>query len=111
MNNASAPLPSLTVQQLQQLRTQPEPIVLLDVREPAECAICAVPDAVHIPMRDIAARVDELPRHRPIAVLCHHGVRSGLVTQFLLRHGFEALNVTGGIDAWAAQVDPGMARY
>lgn len=85
--------------------------VLLDVREPDERAICQVPGSLHIPMREIPARAAELPDAH-LLVFCHHGGRSARVTQFLRANGFErATNVAGGIDAWAEQIDPSLARY
>jgi adenylyltransferase/sulfurtransferase len=54
----------------------------------------------------------DLPRDRPIMVLCHHGNRSGRVTQFLRANGYSlASNVAGGIDAWAETIDPSLPRY
>jgi adenylyltransferase/sulfurtransferase len=85
---------------------------LLDVREPGELATVAVAGARHIPMREIPARMGELPTDRQVLVLCHHGGRSGRVTRFLRANGFlHATNVAGGIDAWALQVDPSLPRY
>jgi adenylyltransferase/sulfurtransferase len=93
----------------QQLR---EGALLLDVREPFEIAICEVAGSRHIPMRQIPESLDNLPRDKPILVLCHAGVRSMRVTQYLRANGFAHVsNVAGGIDAWAREVDPGLARY
>ena len=89
--------------------------ILLDVREAWEvqtaCAKPEVLDLVHMPMQSIPARLDELDKTRPIACLCHHGSRSMQVASFLLQHGFEAVNVAGGIHAWSAQVDPSIPVY
>lgn len=86
--------------------------VLLDVREPSELAVCRVEPCLHIPMREIPGRLAEIPAGRPVLVLCHLGSRSALATQFLRAHGFaQAVNVAGGIDAWACEVDPSLARY
>lgn len=94
------------------LAEKPEATVLLDVREASELAICQVSGARHIPMGQIPATLDQLPRDRDILVMCHHGGRSLRVTYFLRQHGFERVsNVAGGIDAWAEQIDPGLARY
>jgi adenylyltransferase/sulfurtransferase len=89
-----------------------EGAVLLDVREPFEVAICAVAGSRHIPMRRIPENLPDLPADRPILVLCHTGMRSLRVTQFLRANGFaQTANVGGGIDAWAEQIDPNLARY
>jgi rhodanese-related sulfurtransferase len=89
--------------------------ILLDVREAWELqTACAKPEAldlVHMPMQSIPARLDELDKTRPIACLCHHGSRSMQVASFLLQHGFEVVNVAGGIHAWSAQVDPSIPLY
>jgi rhodanese-related sulfurtransferase len=63
-------------------------------------------------MQDIPARVKELPTDTDIVVLCHHGMRSLQVAQFLKQSGLERVsNLSGGIAAWAAQVDPDMSQY
>ena len=86
--------------------------LLLDVREPYETAICAVAGSRLIPMRQVPENLADLPRDRPILVLCHVGMRSLRVTQFLRANGFtEVSNVAGGITAWAEQIDPSLARY
>jgi adenylyltransferase/sulfurtransferase len=89
-----------------------EGALLVDVREPFELAICQVPGSRHIPMRQIPESVGDLPRDRPILVLCHVGGRSLRVTQFLRANGFDNVtNVAGGIQAWAVEVDPTLPRY
>lgn len=92
-------------------RERPAPVVL-DVREPWELAICGLPGAVHIPMREIPARAGELDPSRPLVCLCHHGMRSAQVAIFLERQGFrEVYNLDGGIDRWSAEVDPRCPTY
>jgi len=87
-------------------------LVVLDVREPWERNICALPGATGIPMREIPARAEELPKDAEIVVLCHHGVRSQQVAVFLERSGFAKINnLVGGIAAWAREVDPKMPTY
>jgi rhodanese-related sulfurtransferase len=89
--------------------------ILLDVREAWELQTASTKpealDLVHMPMQSIPARLDELDKTRPIACLCHHGGRSMQVTSFLSQHGFQVVNVTGGIHAWSAQVDPSIPVY
>lgn len=85
---------------------------LLDVREPWEVQRCAMSGATAIPMAEIPGRLHELDPGRQWVVLCHHGMRSLQVALFLERQGFTRMhNLRGGIDAWAAQVDPAMPRY
>jgi len=89
--------------------------VLLDVREAWEVQTASARtdalDVVHMPMQTIPARLHELDRSRPIACLCHHGGRSMQVANFLANHGYEVVNVAGGIHAWSAEVDPTVPVY
>jgi len=92
------------------------PAVLLDVREPWEVQTASVrPDGftlLAIPMNEIPGRLAELDAGQRIACLCHHGARSQRVALFLAQNGFaEVANISGGIDAWSVQHDPGVARY
>lgn len=86
--------------------------VLLDVRMPEEVAIAALPGAINIPLAELGQRVSELNASAPIAVLCHHGVRSEMAGRFLERNGFvDVAHLTGGIDAWSQIIDPSVPRY
>ncbi len=86
--------------------------LLLDVREPDELAIASIPWAVAIPMGQVPDRLAELPKDKPIAVLCRSGARSGRVTQFLNENGFpDVANVAGGILAWSDAIDPSVPKY
>lgn len=94
------------------LRENNQAVVLLDVREDAELAICRIEGALHIPMGEITNRYEVLPRDAPLIVICHHGMRSLNVVQYLEAKGFDnAINLTGGIHAWAIEVDTEMRRY
>ncbi len=105
-------VPALSVEDFAALRESAEPYALLDVREPWEVALGALPEALTIPMSALPERVDTLPADRPLVVLCHLGQRSGQVTAWLRRLGYDnAVNLDGGIDAWARTVDPAMATY
>ncbi|TVR49500.1 MAG: molybdopterin-synthase adenylyltransferase MoeB [Puniceicoccaceae bacterium] len=87
-------------------------VLVLDVREPVERSICAIPGSRHIPMREVPERLAELPRATPILVYCHHGMRSRRVMEFLRSKGFDgAVNLAGGIDAWSREVDTSVPRY
>jgi rhodanese-related sulfurtransferase len=70
---------------------------LLDVGEKAELAVEHVPDAVDIPIGELRARLDELPRNREINVVCRSGQRAYTATRLLLQHGFDARVVSGGM--------------
>ena len=87
-------------------------IVVLDVREPWEYALCHVDGSIHIPMNEIPQRITELPTAATIVVLCHHGMRSLQVAHYLSAQGYtDVANLHGGIDAWARSVDTGLATY
>lgn len=87
-------------------------VFLLDVREPNEAEICSIDGATLIPLGQLAARINEVPRDRPVVVHCHHGRRSAQAVQYLQSQGYDDVrNLTGGIEAWAVEVDPEMARY
>jgi rhodanese-related sulfurtransferase len=86
--------------------------VMLDVREPWETQICRIEGADLVPMQALPARLHQLDPARPIVCICHHGGRSMHVAMFLARQGFENVyNLTGGVDAWARQVDAAMPTY
>ena len=85
---------------------------VVDVREPWELERCALSDVIHVPMHELPGRLGELPRDRDLVVVCHHGVRSRLAATFLARAGFAPVwNLSGGVAAWAAEVDPALPRY
>lgn len=85
---------------------------ILDVREPWEIEIASVVGTMNIPMVEVPDRYDELSAGGQIAVLCHSGVRSGRVADWLLDNGFENIaNIVGGIDAWSIDVDGSIRRY
>ena len=97
---------------LKELLASPQPPLVLDVREPWELAKARLPGTLDIPMNQIPQRLAELPRDRPIVVMCHGGGRSTKVAHFLLQNGFsQVANLTGGIHAWANDVDPGVGTY
>ena len=90
---------------------RPKPM-LLDVREPWEFQTCRIDGAAAMPMRTVPARLAELDPDLPVVCICHHGARSMQVANFLEQHGFsEVSNLTGGIHAWALQVDNNMPTY
>lgn len=91
--------------------TRAKPI-LLDVREPNEYAYCHIAGAVLMPMQSVPAQMNELDEEAEIVCICHHGMRSMQVARFLEQHGYtNVLNLTGGVHAWAQQVDPDMPVY
>jgi rhodanese-related sulfurtransferase len=86
--------------------------VLLDVREPWEYQRCHLEGSTLMTMNTIPARIDDLDEDAEIVCICHHGARSMQVAAFLERNGFSKVtNLTGGIHAWALQVDGSMPTY
>jgi sulfur-carrier protein adenylyltransferase/sulfurtransferase len=89
-----------------------EPVTLIDVREPHEWEIVKLPGATLLPMGEVTARVDEIPQSGNVVVYCKVGARSAQVLQFLHSIGLTHVkHLAGGIDAYAAQVDPSLPRY
>ena len=86
--------------------------MLLDVREPWEFETARIEGAKNIPMGDVPGRVQELDPDEHIVVVCHHGVRSLTVTNWLRQQGFEKVqSMRGGVDGWARTVDPKVPLY
>jgi rhodanese-related sulfurtransferase len=86
--------------------------VVLDVREQFEIDASAIQKFIHIPMQMIPGRLDELPKDKQIAVLCHTGARSARVTQYLIQMGFSnVVNIYGGIERWSLEADSSVPRY
>jgi rhodanese-related sulfurtransferase len=88
-------------------------LFLVDVREPWETNAVEFPGAHAMPMGEVPARAyNELDPEGRIVVICHHGVRSLNVANWLRNQGFEqAQSLRGGIDAWSRDVDPTVTRY
>lgn len=87
---------------------------LLDCREPEEVAICRIEGSICIPMADIPLAIERLKNlsDRGIVIYCHHGMRSLHATHFLRERGIRnAFSMAGGIELWAREIDPEMARY
>jgi len=105
-------IPQITARQLQAQLAGPTPPCVLDVREDWERAIARLEGSLHIPLNQIPIRLKELDASKVIITLCKAGGRSQRAAEFLLAHGFgQVANLSGGIDAWAREVDPGMPTY
>jgi rhodanese-related sulfurtransferase len=86
--------------------------LLLDVREPWEFEICHIAGSQLIPMSKIPQNINTFNRHQEIVLICHHGIRSRQVGYFLESQGLtDLINLTGGVEAWARDVDFNMATY
>ena len=87
-------------------------LALIDVREEWEFAICQIDRSRNIPMAEVPEMLSSLDPASPTVLICHHGIRSAQVGDFLERNGFlDVINLAGGIDAWARDLDPQMATY
>ena len=105
--------PEITVEAFAQQRQQPNPPLLLDVREPWENQTASIANSVLMPMGEVTSRAHtELDPDAPIVVMCHHGARSLNVAIWLRDQGFtQAQSLSGGIDAWSRVIDPNIPRY
>jgi len=101
----------LTVKELKRRIDLGEDLFILDVREPFEYQIANI-GATLIPLNDIPKRLAEIPRDREIIVHCKAGVRSQRAAEYLSQAGYaQVTNLTGGILAWAEEIDPKMQKY
>jgi rhodanese-related sulfurtransferase len=103
----------ISVGQVSALQKKGDAFTLLDVREPWEYETAHLEGTKHIPMGDVPSRAhQELDPDDHIIVMCHHGVRSLTVANWLRQQGFEkAQSMRGGIDGWARTVDPKIPIY
>ncbi len=86
--------------------------ILLDVREPWEYEHCHIPNSKLVPMRQIPSVLYDFDPEQEIVVICHHGIRSRAVANYLAQHDFRnVINLSSGIDGWTKQVDPSIPTY
>ena len=109
---AEEPLPTMTVHELKHKIDSKEPFVLIDVREPFEYDISRIPGSKLIPLGELPSRMSELDSADEIVLQCKSGARSGRALRLLREAGFsKAVNLEGGIEAWADQIDPSVPKY
>jgi rhodanese-related sulfurtransferase len=102
----------MTAEDLAAWRQAAAPHSVLDVREPWETDTCRIDGSLLLPLGTLPQSLDRLPQDRPLVVVCHHEMRSMQAVMWLRSQGFEnAVNLRGGIDAWARQVEPRMGTY
>jgi len=102
---------SMSVRELQQ-RLAANNITLIDTRPAQGRQIAAPLPQAHILEEEGYEKLAALPKDTPIAFMCHHGISSRGVAERFAAHGFtQVYSVDGGIDAWAAEIDPGIPRY
>jgi rhodanese-related sulfurtransferase len=101
----------MTALQLARYLEEAKPL-LLDVREPWEFEICHIDGSLNLPMGQLPGHLERLADAEDIVVICHHGIRSLRVASYLRQHcDGELINLDGGVDAWARDVDPAMPVY
>ena len=102
----------MSVDELKRRLDDSEALAVLDVRELWELDIARLPNSISIPLNSLPTGFEILPKDRPLVVLCHHGMRSRVAVEWLRANGVEnAVNLAGGIDAWAHQIDRQMKVY
>lgn len=103
--------------ELKRLLASGERVLLVDVRQPWEHEIAALPQSLLIPLQEMGARAKEIEEQATatganlVIAYCHHGVRSLQAARFLERVGYQVASLAGGIDRWSIEVDPGVPRY
>lgn len=111
------PVPEISPAELKSRLDKGDALIIVDVREPHEVRIAALPDTpnkLHIPIGEFTNRAAELDAHkeREIVVYCRSGARSEMATNFLRQNGFKSVfNLRGGILAWSRDVDPKVQQY
>ncbi|MBS0660247.1 MAG: molybdenum cofactor biosynthesis protein MoeB, partial [Verrucomicrobia bacterium] len=109
---AQAAVPTVEVTELKRLLDAGEKFVLLDVREPYEWDIARIPGARLLPLGELPSRLSELDSADEFILQCKSGKRSAKALGILREAGFTKVrNLTGGIEAWAEQIDPSVAKY
>ena len=112
MNAAIENALQIDVETFDRLRRQEAGIRVLDVREPWERGLCAIEPSDSIPLGQLPARIKAISKDGILVVVCHHGLRSLRAVLWLREQGFlGAVNLEGGIDAWAERIDRTMVRY
>ena len=102
----------IDVQEFCAMRRSAKPHAVLDVREDWEREICSFEGSLNISLTKLVESIALLPTDRPVVVMCHHGIRSLHAVEWLRGQGFDnAVNLDGGIDAWARQIDQRVAVY
>jgi len=93
------------------LENPQQKVQMLDVREPWEYAIVHFEGSTLIPLGRLLQEMATLDKSKEWLVVCHHGIRSAHACYFMERSGFHVINLTGGIDRWAREIDPDMPVY
>lgn len=110
--NLNNEIKNISVQDLSGIIKSNKGIHIIDVRETFEWDICRIEGTTNIPMSELIECIEKIPQQEKTVIMCHHGVRSLNVIHYLETKGFHRLiNLEGGIDAWAIEIDKSMNRY
>lgn len=102
----------ISVQEVNARIAKGEKVLLVDVREPWEFAVCKLPGAKSIPLGALPANLNALLDAEEVICYCHHGMRSLDAAAWLRQQGVEkAKSMAGGIERWATEIDPAVPRY
>ncbi|BCL34094.1 rhodanese-like domain-containing protein [Nostoc sp. MS1] len=116
-NTSGQPITQISVNELaERLANKEANIQFIDVREPQELAIAQIDGFVNLPLSEYAQWSEQVPAmfdpQAETLVLCHHGVRSAQMCQWLVSQGFTNVkNIAGGIDAYSVRVDASIPQY
>jgi adenylyltransferase/sulfurtransferase len=110
--SAASGVPEISVEELKAMRDRREDFVLVDVREPHEIEICALPGSVRIPLGSLPENLNRLSTADEIVVHGKSGARSAKAVQLLRDAGFRKVrNLAGGITRWSERIDPTVPKY
>lgn len=113
VNSSDSQVPTISVDELNDLILSQESFQLLDVREDHEVEICQIDNSIHIPLSNIPKSINQLSADQKIVIYCHYGNRSEEAAQQLIeKYKFKnVFSLEGGIDNWAIEIDNSMERY
>lgn len=102
----------VTAKELHELLQQGYDMTLVDVREVDEFNFCKINGSINISLRNLVTNLQKINQDKPVALICHHGVRSMQALTILKENGFDDVaSLKGGVESWAIDVDPSMPRY
>jgi adenylyltransferase/sulfurtransferase len=102
----------ITVKELKKYFDNNKDFILIDVRENFELEIASISHSIHIPMKDISNKINELDKNKETIIICKSGIRSAKVCEFLYKNDFLNLkNLIGGINAWSIEIDNSIPLY
>lgn len=109
-------IPQISVEEFAVQRASGSELQLIDVREPSELAIASLDGFMNLPLSQFEQWSEQVPTlldpHAETIVMCHHGMRSAQMCQWLAHQGFTNVkNLAGGIAAYANQIDPSVPQY